>query len=147
METTSQSSTIEMKGVPDRVRQHILLCVDRILLSNSENVNVKNWIFRLSVFPVSLTLLSRSLTTVWGSVPANIHGQGSSSRWRHEGLDFKSCPGDTSTFLIVAMKYDALYTFNDLRYFNISSSCKCGVRALYTRMPLTWVQNIIMILL
>ena len=80
METTSQSSTIEMKGVPDRVRQHILLCVDRILLSNSENVNVKNWIFRLSVFPVSLTLLSRSLTTVWGSVPANIHGQGSSSR-------------------------------------------------------------------
>ena len=107
---------------------HFTVCVDRILLSNSENVNVKNWIFRLSVFPVSLTLLSRSLTTVWGSVPANIHGQGSSSRWRNEGLYFRSCPGDTSTFLIVAMKYDALYTFSNI---SISFTFQIGVRTLY----------------
>ena len=72
------------------------------------------------------SLLSGCLTT---QGPANnIHGQGSSSRWRNEGLYFRSCPGDTSTFLIVAMKYDALYTFSNI---SISFTFHIGVRTLY----------------
>ena len=62
-------------------------------------------------------------------------------------LYFRSCPGDKSTSLIVAMKYDALYTFSNISIiFTFQFSVKRFI-FYFHNVNDSWVQNIIMILL
>ena len=60
---------------------------------------------------------------------------------------FRSGPGDKSTSLIVAMKYDALYTFSNISIiFTFQFSVKRFI-FYFHNVNDSWVQNIIMILL